>query len=94
MKRAIIMIGALVLTVAAKAHDAPSGWTYPKNCCDDGHCIVVDCAEISEQENFYAYRDHHFHKMVVKPSPDGECHACFDPRRVDGYCLYVVKGMV
>lgn len=83
------------LTVAfILIHAAPSGWTYPPACCEEGHCYVVDCSEVHEIENAWAYRDIRFHHIVVRPSPDGSCHACFNERTKAGYCLFVPERTV
>jgi hypothetical protein len=68
----------------AQAHDAPSGWAYPSNCCsgvdcrevNDGHSSIrvgerPEGYVISSTGEVIAYMD-----PKVKPSPDGEYHWC------------------
>lgn len=63
----------------ALAHDAPSGWQYPWECCS-GH----DCAEISNDRvkpvddgGYLIDGKHLVPRAEVKDSPDGAFHACF-----------------
>ena len=64
----------------ARAHDAPTGWTYPWSCCSSMDCKEVADKAISERPEGYvvnstgevvAYAD-----KRVKDSPDGDYHWC------------------
>jgi hypothetical protein len=64
----------------ASAHQAPTGWAYPLNCCSNHDCREVNQSSISERPDGYVigstgevigYADHR-----LKDSPDGEYHWC------------------
>lgn len=66
--------------IPARAHDAPSGWSYPYSCCSMQDCRPVATKAISERPEGFVingtgevvpYRD-----ARVRPSPDGEFHWC------------------
>lgn len=65
----------------APAHEAPSGWTYPKACCSNQDCeplpkgAVVDTGEawsVPATGQVIPYD-------AARPSPDGENHWCRVP---------------
>ena len=80
----------------ARAHDAPTGWTYPWSCCSSMDCKEVAEKAISERPEGYvvnstgevvAYAD-----KRVKDSPDGEYHWCAHQAGLDAghtICLFV-----
>lgn len=85
-KTAFIGVGiaaaVILVTLAvsqARAHDAPSGWSYPWSCCSGQDCRPVSSAWVKATQQGYAlptgeivgYRD-----SRIKPSPDGEYHWC------------------
>lgn len=70
----------LLPTGLARAHDAPSGWSYPFACCSNFDCRQVSSKAISERPEGYvingtgevvSYAD-----TRLKDSPDGEYHWC------------------
>ena len=95
----VTFAAALALPVLAafpaRAHDAPSGWSYPTACCSGIDCREVADRAISERPGGYvikgtgemiAYTD-----ARVKDSPDGVYHWCSvrgadDSRTI---CLFV-----
>ncbi|MCF3640931.1 hypothetical protein LXM94_13215 [Rhizobium sp. TRM95111] len=78
-----------------RAHDAPSGWSYPYSCCSDNDCRPVATKSISEKPGGYVvnvtgevvpYTD-----TRVRVSPDGEFHWCSVAGKEKGrtICLFV-----
>lgn len=63
----------------AKAHDAPSGWSYPFACCSNQDCRALPEGAVKEGPMAYTvpsgeeidYRDER-----VRVSPDGLWHWC------------------
>ena len=86
----------LLAAVPARAHEAPTGWTYPWACCSNIDCQEVQSTAISERPQGYviqstgevvAYSDRR-----VKNSPDGEYHWCAHQKGLDAghtICLFV-----
>jgi uncharacterized iron-regulated membrane protein len=80
----------------ARAHEAPTGWTYPWSCCSNQDCRPTGKGEVRETSSGYRlvttgeivpYSD-----ARVKDSPDGLFHACqvagdFKKGRI--LCLFV-----
>ena len=71
---------ASALAIPADAHEAPSGWRYPWECCSKMDCQMVAAQAISERPTGYvinrtgevvAYAD-----KRIRNSPDGEYHWC------------------
>ncbi|PWJ88411.1 hypothetical protein C8D77_111134 [Mesorhizobium loti] len=64
----------------AHSHDAPTGWSYPQNCCSGIDCREVPDADIIEGARGYEIRN--THELIpmtdpkVKMSPDGRFHLC------------------
>lgn len=74
------LIAASLWPAAGKAHDAPSGWSYPFSCCSNQDCRPVATKAISEKPQGYVinvtgevvpYAD-----ARIRSSPDGEFHWC------------------
>jgi len=74
------LIAASLWPATGKAHDAPSGWSYPFSCCSNQDCRPVATKAISEKPQGYVinitgevvpYAD-----KRVRISPDGEFHWC------------------
>ncbi|MFU0505203.1 hypothetical protein [Pseudaminobacter sp. NGMCC 1.201702] len=95
----LLLPSAVALALAgsppARAHQAPSGWAYPLNCCSNQDCREVAHKAISERPEGYviigtgevlSYKDGR-----VKDSPDGEYHWCSADGADDGrtICLFV-----
>ena len=77
---------------AARAHEAPSGWSYPAVCCSQRDCNMIPASRVSEGPEGYRVvllpGDHEMVKAgasflipysVAKQSPDGEFHICILP---------------
>lgn len=59
------------------AHDAPSGWAYPFNCCSNQDCREV--ADVPEKADGYHASNGEtipYGDPRVKESPDGKFHLC------------------
>lgn len=74
------LIAASLLPGVGKAHDAPSGWSYPFSCCSNQDCRPVASKAVSEKPQGYMinvtgevvpYAD-----KRIRISPDGEFHWC------------------
>jgi hypothetical protein len=65
-----------LLSPGAMAHDAPSGWSYPFNCCSDQDCREVP--DLKETAAGYVTKSETipFTDKRVKNSPDGKFHLC------------------
>ncbi len=86
---------ALVMCGRVRAHDAPTGWSYPFSCCSTTDCRRVPADWIREQPDGFTivmtgeivgHQD-----ARIKQSPDGEYHWCSvagsnDSRTI---CLFV-----
>lgn len=59
---------------------------YDNACCAGKDCHPVPCSEIISTENGWIWHDKSFHKIMLRESPDGQCHVCVDvvPR-----CIYL-----
>jgi hypothetical protein len=70
----------LLVPVPGAAHEAPSGWAYPLECCSDHDCKPVDDKDVSEDASGYTVRLDGAIFFVkrdrAKFSPDGHYHAC------------------
>lgn len=53
------------------AHDAPSGWTYPSGCCNDGDCKPIACDSITETKEGYDWNGLHFEESRSAPLATG-----------------------
>lgn len=94
----VLVLLVLVLSwISAQAHDAPSGWKYPTDCCNGGDCMLVHVQElpggyyIEETGELIEYRS-----LKIRPSGDSDFHICGGIK--DGKkwtrCLYVTGGDV
>lgn len=84
---------ALCLSIpGAIAHDAPTGWSYPFNCCSNQDCREVpDLPEtaagyVATNGETIPYSD-----PRIKASPDGRFHLCTvaGQERSRALCLFV-----
>lgn len=76
----LFLLAAKLLVPAAYAHEAPTGWTYPRECCSDRDCRMVALGDVHEGPDGYLIRQSGelipYSDARVKPSPDGEFHWC------------------
>ena len=76
---AVAILVAAALVRDARAHDAPSGWSYPWSCCSGQDCRAVSSAWVKAMPEGWqlptgeivGYSD-----SRIKPSPDGDYHWC------------------
>jgi hypothetical protein len=90
----ILLIAALVGTCTliirpAHTHEAPSGWSYPSDCCSNQDCRPVPCDAVKENPKGFVWDGILFELEKVKDSGDKQCHACFTARY--GRCLFLKK---
>lgn len=84
-----------VMMKDVRAHDAPSGWTYPVSCCSDYDCREVDDTDVIEGPDGYVIRATGelipMTSTKVRSSPDGAFHWCSVAGKDDGatICLFV-----
>lgn len=77
---------------AARAHEAPSGWVYPLQCCSNRDCTEIPASRVKEAPDGYHVTlvpgDHDFIKaqtsflvpyQSAKSAPDGAYHICISP---------------
>lgn len=97
----------LLLGVPAVAHEAPSGWQYPIECCSSSDCSQVEDENIEEVPGgFQLNLPPGSHPMVknrtvtlfvphddyrIRKSGDWRKHACVGPTG-RVYCLFLVPG--
>jgi hypothetical protein len=87
----------VTLATSAWGHEAPTGWTYPWECCSSMDCQEVADEKIGEGSEGYTVRLTGevipFHgDSRVKVSPDGHFHWCAHtagPDKNKTICLFV-----
>lgn len=92
---------ALFLTAAgsARAHDAPSGWTYPFACCSGYDCRPVSTKAVSTGPAGYVIETTgevlSYSDQRIRNSPDGEYHWCSVAGADTGstICLFVPQPL-
>ncbi len=98
-RQTALKAGLLALTISglpitlADAHQAPTGWAYPLNCCSNQDCREVATEAISERTEGYmigqtgeviGYADRR-----LKDSPDGQYHWCTSGGTDAGATIYL-----
>lgn len=93
-----IGVAILAMPTPAKAHQAPSGWQYPYECCSDHDCYQITRDDIEIVDDGYLIKASRDHQIVpfsrAKASPDGGWHRCSvggDPEAWT-LCLFVPEG--
>lgn len=68
----------LAVSFAAYVQEAKAHSFYPWACCSDLDCAPIDASRVKVVSGGYLV-DGKFHvpQAEVRPSPDGEYHACF-----------------
>lgn len=93
MKVQIVAAALALAALPAAAHQAPSGWFYPFECCAGFDCAAVPSEAVSITAQGYRVtlrpgehpmiRDREWTDTIpygeAKPSPDGEFHICIRP---------------
>ena len=94
--RGLLLAAGLVLAAeAAWAHDAPTGWTYPFECCAGYDCRMVQLPQrVRETSRGYVVPSGElivYDDVRIKKSPDGEFHWCTVAGAEDAMtiCLFV-----
>lgn len=86
----------LALQSSAFGHSAPSGWTYPIDCCSNQDCREVLPEEIGETSGgFYVKETGETipsRDKRVRQSPDGLYHLCVSETSKKIYCIFVPGG--
>lgn len=96
---------AAICLDTAQAHQALSGWTYPKECCSDAQdCQTIPAGDVSQDSDGYivtlrpgehrhAPRGGRFYMLdsQVKPSGDRDYHVCIHvyTNGPGAICLYI-----
>jgi hypothetical protein len=89
----VLFLSAL-LSSSALAHDAPTGWSYPFQCCSNQDCREVPDASVKETPSGYLASNGEtipYADKRIKDSPDGKFHLCTIAGWEDGraLCLFV-----
>lgn len=88
---------AAVFPMPLRAHEAPSGWSYPWQCCSNQDCRPVACDTLEEIEGGKV-RDiengQTYERNMVQSSGDAKCHVCTEQGKLDGkgLCVFVQHG--
>jgi len=73
----IRIVAAFLVSAPVLAHDAPSGWSYPGDCCGGSDCHPIACSTIKDQPDGSAtWLGLFFTREQVKISHDASCHVC------------------
>lgn len=92
----LVTLASALIAGQSRAHDAPTGWTYPLLCCSNKDCKQISSADvrpvqtgwlIEQTGEVVTYGD-----KRLKDSPDGLYHRCafsadFEKGRT--LCLFV-----
>jgi len=68
--------GCVAFAGAAHGHEAPSGWSYPTDCCAQNHCRPVACDALVEKRDGIHFLGVVFSGAQVRMSGDNSCHVC------------------
>lgn len=97
---AVVIIWIVVAFMhMARAHEAPSGFKYPSECCGGHDCRPVPCASIRERADGAAYwTGLFFTREQVRMSGDGSCHVCVsydmsNPPTRYPHCIFLAPTM-
>lgn len=94
---AIAILAALIVFFGhrrARAHDAPSGWAYPQDCCSNTDCHPVSCDALREVDGGIQFLRFKFSGSMVRRSGDGFCHVCIGhygpaPEHARPHCVFM-----
>lgn len=89
-------LGLILVTISApKAHTAPSGWSYPSDCCSTTDCFPISEKDVTPTPVGWRIEATgeliEYHDKRVRPSGDGQYHRCStggDPK-AETLCLFV-----
>jgi hypothetical protein len=76
---AMLLVG--VVTVAgillAHGHEAPSGWSYPGDCCGGQECRPIACSTVRDHpDGSVSWLGLVFTPKQIRMSGDAMCHVC------------------
>jgi hypothetical protein len=107
---AVVMAMLVALAWAVRAHQAPSGWAYPYECCAGHDCAAVASQAVVERRGGWQVTvAPGTHPQVpagrpavsdfvpverARPSPDGEFHICLSPADLRVLCFFAPPGGV
>lgn len=86
---------ACTQAVPARAHEAPTGWSYPFSCCSGYDCRPVKASAIRAIADGYLIQPSGevvvYSDSRIKRSPDGDYHWCSVAGKDNGrtICLFV-----
>jgi hypothetical protein len=73
----ILLLAALSIPFATLAHNAPSGWAYPYECCSDKDCEVLPLERVTvEPDGYHLPNGAVVAHNKIRYSPDGRYHWC------------------
>jgi|SRR5215469_2404652 len=87
------------MIVGAWAHEAPSGWSYPSDCCGGSECHKTPCAMIIDHpDGSVSWTGILFNREMVKVSRDASCHVCVTHDSAAGasripHCIFLSPTM-
>lgn len=87
----------LALIAAANAHQAASGFQYPKECCSGRDCreALEDEVKLTREGAVVVPTGEVFRYEHLRYSPDGKIHRCLgDPKNIKSrtLCLFISPG--
>ena len=91
----LLLMAAAGYPTLARAHDAPTGWSYDASCCSSVDCREIPSSTLTEGPLGYLISISNetvpYGDKRIKDSPDGHVHWCtingLDNSRT--ICLYV-----
>lgn len=86
----LLMWSLLLMSVGpVRAHDAPSGWHYPAECCGQGDCAQATFVGATEDGKMLVNTPIHSGvwpfgnpNVSVRHSPDSHVHLCATPDEI------------
>lgn len=107
---AVLAFICFAVAWSLKAHEAPSGWAYPYECCAGHDCAPVQASQVREGAHGWAVHvPAGSHPQVpanaapvnafvgyrdARPSPDGAFHICLSPADLRVLCFFAPPGGV
>jgi len=65
------------MSMVIQAHNAPSGWSYPEDCCGGSDCRPISCTAANPHaDGSVEWLGLIFQREMVKMSKDAMCHVC------------------
>ncbi len=83
----------LMAMTRVSGHEAPSGWSYPLECCSNQDCKQIESRLVFESQEGFDIAPSEGGGFVARgkerPSPDGEYHLCRSQYSGAILCLFV-----